>query len=147
MRDIKKRLAHIKAALFRRHLPFETGRDTSEVASSNEFGTTSVARGTAALKRAKEYFGSDSDYMVTLAMAEVLFGRQERGRAKGTKIWTELKYMELAQACADLHAKNPKLKDAEIARLLTKTATYSHYPPETLRQQIVAAKRLVRACL
>ena len=76
------------------------------------------------LERAKKFFGSDDKETLMRAMAEVLFGRHERGRSKGTTTWTFEAYVDLAHACAELYTKNPKLSDARIAKLLVETGRY-----------------------
>ena len=98
-----------------------------------------------ALKRAREYFAIDDDFMLMAMMAEVLFGRHQRGRSKGTVIWTEWKYLELGEAYAEIRAKDPKLSDAGIAKLLAKTDAYKSYPAEVLRQRLPEAKRYLEA--
>ena len=78
-------------------------------------------------------------------MAEVLFGKQERGRSKGTKTtWTYQKYLELAVAASALWENNPKLSDARVATLLSKTEAYKKFPAEVLRQHMKGAKQAAR---
>ena len=84
---------------------------------------------------AREYFAIDNDDLLMAMMAEVLFGRHKRGRSKGTVTWTSRKYMELGEAYAEIHAKDPKLSDTKIAELLSRTGAYKSYPAEVLRQR------------
>ena len=77
-------------------------------------------------------------------MAEVLFGRHERGRPKGTKTWTEEKYLELAEAASALWKKNQKLRDAKIAKLLSEGGAFKDYGAESIRQRMGEARRIAR---
>ena len=81
-----------------------------------------------ALKRAREYFAIDNDDLLMAMMAEVLFGRHKRGRSKGTVTWTSRKYMELGEAYAEIHAKDPKLSDTKIAELLCQDRRLQELP-------------------
>jgi len=95
----------------------------------------------AALDRAKKCFETTDTETLALLMAEILFGKTERGRSRGTKTWTEQEYLNLADAAGMLWKKNPKLSDARIATLLSKTEAFKKYSAEVLRQRMKEAKR------
>jgi hypothetical protein len=108
-----------------------------------------------ALDRAREYFGINkkefgdrADHYLALAMALVLFGKNTRGRAKGTKTWTEERLLEFADAFWVLKEKNAALSDSEICRRLGKggdhDSSFKHYDPDNLRKLLPDAKRAVR---
>jgi hypothetical protein len=163
--DIKKRMASVKAKRFPGliSLPGETQRAAKRFLDDGidpqlvaEFvkgaeevagikGFEEDADSWEALDRAKQYFGTSESRVLALLMAEVLFGKQERGRSKGTKTtWTYQKYLELAVAASALWEKNPKLSDARVATLLSKTEAYKKFPAEVLRQHMKGAKQAAR---
>jgi hypothetical protein len=162
MSDIRKRMAHVRAALHepavwlksdRRHqekLYKEFGWDPLELDRFYE-AAGGIAVGSSehydALKRAKEYFGVDDDRDAAMAMAMVLFGQHGRGRAKGTKTWTYQKYLHFAEAHFELREKDKTLSDAEICRRLGKggdaNSEFKDYDPDYLRTLIPGARRAV----
>ena len=164
MSDIKKRMASVKAKRFPGliSLPGETQRAAKRFLDEGidpqlvaEFvkgaeevagikGFEEDADSWEALDRAKQYFGTSESRELALLMAEVLFGKQERGRSKGTKTWTYQKYLELAVAASALWEKNPKLSDARVATLLSKTEAYKKFSAEVLRQHMKGAKQAAR---
>ena len=161
MSDIRKRMAHVRAALKeppvwlksdRRHqeeLYKKMSRDPLELDRFYKItGTVVSGEHYDALKRAKEYFGVDDDHHAALAMAMVLFGQQGRGRAKGTKTWTYQKYLHFAEACSELWERDKTLSDAEICRRLGKggdaNSDYKDYDPDHLRTLIPKARRAAR---
>ena len=102
MSDIKKRMAYVKAALFpvfttgpaERRLRTKHLKRLGMPQNAVEALTQDLPGGFAvplpdALNRAKKYFGTDDDWQVMLAMAEVLFGEYQRGKPKGQKTWTK----------------------------------------------------------
>src|SRR5262249_46396839 len=95
----------------------------------------------AALDLAKKYFNTANTEELALVMAEILFGKHERGRSKGTKTWTYQEYLNLADAAGTLWKKNPKLSDARIATLLSKTDAFKKFSPDVLRQRLPEAKK------
>jgi hypothetical protein len=97
-----------------------------------------------ALDRAKQYFGIADTTHLALLMAEVLFGKEERGRAKGTKTWSYQQYLQLADAASELWKKNPKLSDARIATFLSKTDEFKKFSAEVLRQHMRGARQAAR---
>jgi hypothetical protein len=160
--DIKKRMAAVKAKRFPGfvRLPGETQRAAKrfldqgvdpQLVAEFEKSAERVAEikgfeededSWKALDRAEQYFGTSEERQLALLMAEVLFGKQERGRSKGTKTtWTYQKYLELADAASALWEKNPKLSDARVATLLSKTEAYKKIPAEVLRQHMKGAKQ------
>ena len=131
--DIKKRMASVKAKRFRgvvslpgerqrvarrfgdlgmdpQHIAEFLKRD-EKIARMRFFCADAVSY--EALDCAKQYFGIADTKHLALLMAEVLFGKHERGRAKGTKTWSYEQYLRLADAASELWKKNPSLSDAE----------------------------------
>jgi hypothetical protein len=81
-------------------------------------------------------------------MALVLFGKHQKGRAKGTKTWTEEKLLDLAGAFWLIKEKDATLSDAEICRRLGRggdpKSEFKNYDPEHLRTLLPTVKRAVR---
>ncbi len=160
MSDIRKRMAHVRAALHQPlvHLKSERRREEElykehglDTRGLDEFYKITAIEVSSehynALRRAKQYFGVDDDHYAALAMAIVLFGPRERGRAKGTKTWTYQKYLHLAEACGELKAKDDALSDTEICNRLGKggdpNSDFKGYDPENLRMRLSEARRAV----
>jgi hypothetical protein len=158
MSDIRKRMAHVRAALHQPALHLKSDRRRMEelynehgldIRRLHEFfkikGTGVTGEHNDALRRAKEYFGVDDDHHAALAMAMVLFGPRERGRAKGTKTWTYQKYLHLAEACSELWEKDDTLSDTEICNRLGKggdpKSDFRDYDPDHLRTLLPKARR------
>ena len=164
MSDIKKRMASVKAKRFRgvvslpgerqrvarrfgdlgmdpQHIAEFLKRD-EKIARMRFFCADAVSY--EALDCAKQYFGIADTKHLALLMAEVLFGKHERGRAKGTKTWSYEQYLRLADAASELWKKNPRLSDARIATLLGKTDEFKKFPVEVLRQRMRGAKQAAR---
>jgi hypothetical protein len=109
-----------------------------------------------AIDRAKEYFGLNKggydkrtvDGALLGAMALVLFGNHGKGRAKGTKIWDEQKYLDLADAFWELKKKDETLSDAQICKRLGRGgdagSAFKDYDPDHLRTLLPEARRAVR---
>jgi hypothetical protein len=144
MSDIRKRMAHVKAALKASPVYLKSDRRRMEELSKemghnprkwDEFYAIKVTRVTDehwdALERAKEYFGVKDDHHAALAMAMVLFGRHGKGRSRDTKTWTYQKYLHFAEACSELRAKDNSLSDAEICRAATWIVTSRNMIPTT----------------
>jgi hypothetical protein len=66
-----------------------------------------------ALERAKKYFGTNDVHFLAQAMAEVLFGRQEPGRTKGIKTWTDNRYLLLVGAYHEIKREHPQMSDTK----------------------------------
>jgi hypothetical protein len=109
MSDIKKRMAHVRG---QRRRVFDFGRHGKTFCYFQDSASAD------ALREARKYFGIDDDKQLAVLMAEVLFGRNERGRAKGTKTWTQQAYSELAAAIEDII-----FKDVRVDEGLMKWAT------------------------
>jgi hypothetical protein len=118
MGDIKKRMATVRARRFNKY-----GDSTWNLASL------------VALGKAKEYFGTDNAQFLAQAMAEVLFGHQARGRAKGIKTWTDNRLLHLAFAYTEIKWAQPSLSDTNIAALLCAHPDFKS-DPENLRQRL-----------
>jgi hypothetical protein len=154
MSDIKKRMNYVRAALFpvfttglaKRRLLIRHYKRLGLPQDSIEHLTRDLPGGFAvpspdALKRAKNYFGTDDDSQVMLAMAEVLFGEYQRGKPKGQKTWTTDQYLELFYACAEVLEGSPKkLSDAKLAKILIDRGPYKAYDADTLRRRIAEAR-------
>ena len=91
-----------------------------------------------ALKQAAAYFGHNDCETLAIIMAHVLFGRPGRGRQ--VKEWTEIRLIELGEACLRLK-KETGFKDRRIAELLSKTGQFGK-DVEAIRQRLPEAKRL-----
>jgi hypothetical protein len=77
---------------------------------------------------------------LALAMAEVLFGGQARGRPKGVKTWTENRYLHLGFAYYRIKHEHPRKSDTKIAAILGKHPDFKG-DPENIRQRLGEAKR------
>jgi hypothetical protein len=122
MGDIKKRMASVVARRWKNGDAY-FDRDAHE-----------------ALGRAQEYFGTKDANVLSLLMAETLFGRQERGRAKGVKTWTDHRHLMLAFAYYDMKREHPSMSDTKIAAALCKDPVFRS-DAESLRQRLREAKR------
>jgi hypothetical protein len=165
MSDIRKRMAHVKAALhYTSSTPKWVRRNMEKIHEMlgkgplppDFFRVSGIGVSGdhyEALKRAKGYFGLNekndpTNEFVALAMALVLFGEHGKGRAKGTKTWTADKYLDLADAFWELKKKNEALSDTEICRRLGKggdlKSDFKDYEPDHLRTLLPEARRAVR---
>jgi hypothetical protein len=159
--DIKKRMAHIRAKYFpeERTGPFAARYLTAAYESAigkealdahrKRIGEDFEAflqrpkrlhlvpgKNTAALERAKEYFGVSEDFTLARIMAEVLFGENKgRGGPRGVSLY------EIACARALMLREDPEISDGEVARRLAETGgIYKDYDPDTLRQIVREAR-------
>jgi hypothetical protein len=128
MSDIKKRMAHVKAAMRCRPVYLKSERRRVEEHLKSVGADPKVAKiydstcftwtgeHDEALKRAKKYFEVDSDHHVALAMAMVLFGPQEKGRARGMKTCTPQQYLNFAEPApsfGERTARSPTRRSAD----------------------------------
>jgi hypothetical protein len=96
------------------------------------------------LERAAAFFGLDHAdpshlMLLTLILADVLFGKRRPGRQKGVKTtWDERKSWELVWTYSDLRSRHPDRSDAEIAKLICDRKEFKAYKsnPETIRQRL-----------
>jgi hypothetical protein len=165
MSDIRKRMAHVRAVTVVGVRPDPKWVHRNKVEMFKRVGMDPprpLAGGICitgdhydALKCAREYFGIDkkkygpsADEYLALAMALVLFGKHQKGRAKGTKTWTEEKLLDLAGAFWLIKEKDATLSDAEICRRLGRggdpKSEFKNYDPEHLRTLLPTVKRAVR---
>jgi SOS response regulatory protein OraA/RecX len=123
--DIKKRMAHVRG---QRRKAFD-GPDRHGTIFCYVWGDDASE---AALEEAKKYFGTENDRTLALVMAEVLFGRGGRGRAKGTKTWTDAAYWALARAIEDILFKDVRVSEQLMKKI---TETFPDADPEELHIQ------------
>ena len=88
------------------------------------------------LERAQEFFGTDDDHLLALAMAEVLFGS---GEAKGVKVWTDKRLFQLGLTYYDIKNEHPRMSDSKIAELICKNPDFKG-DAESIRQRLRAAR-------
>src|SRR5262249_42321198 len=135
MSDIRKRMAHVRAKLANWTFKYISQLPGEPSPSINVERVCFPAESHDALRRAREYFGLRSSHDLALAMATVLFGKNEKGHPKGTKTWTGEKYLHLA--CALLQFRDGGHSDAEICRRIGKggdiEGEFKNYNPEHLR--------------
>jgi hypothetical protein len=80
--------------------------------------------------------------MLTLILADVVFGKRKPGPQKGDKsVWNEQKSDYLAFAYFDLRRRHPDYADTEIADLICKIEKFNNYDSETLRKKLVGLRR------
>jgi hypothetical protein len=125
MGDLRKRMASVRTRRFKPH------------------GWVFDGPAYEALKRAKDFFGTDSMLALATAMAEVLFPGEGRGRKRGSKTWDDNKHLQLAFAYFELKSEHPRLKDVKIAEIISRDPNFKEYHNnhELLRQRLGKAKR------
>jgi hypothetical protein len=127
--DIKKRMDHVRA---QRRQVLDRGRHgKSFVYFSDNVSET-------ALKEAEKYFGTEGNETLALLMAEVLFGKNERGRTRGTKTWTQEAYWKLARAIQDTLFKDIRVSERLMKKL---TEACPDIDPEDLHAQTLQMLR------
>jgi hypothetical protein len=114
MSDIKRRKVFVRERLFGKYSDFEARKSAED-----------------ALKRAREFFRTEDDRLVALAMAEVLFGSGK----KGFKFWTDDRHLRLAFAYEHLRLLHPEMSREKIAELLGKQAEFRG-ATENIRQRL-----------
>ena len=76
-------------------------------------------------------------------MAEAMFSPGKKGRRAGVALyWHKRRLIDLGRLYSVEKDKNPRLKDAEIARRITKHPDFKKDDPDQLRQRLPGAYEL-----
>lgn len=103
------------------------------------------------LAEAFKQFGLDPNNsahraILTVVLADCVFGRRKKGRPAGTKQWHAARLHVLACDYEEVIADNPNMSYSKAAAAIQKRAGYKCYRAVTIRQRLPAAKRqLARA--